>query len=304
MENSNPNKDLVTSQPQQGLVTMDNAAGYSDPRTPAEALKGAKSQEWMDAMDDEYRSLVENGTWELVELPSNRKAIGCKWLFKSKRDEKGDIVRHKARLVAQGFTQKYGVDFDEVFAPVAKQVTMRTLLTIASRRKMIVKHVDVKTAYLHGILDETIYMKQPEIYHSGGANVVCRLKKSLYGLKQSARVWNQRIDSVFKSMQFKPSKADPCLYVRMKNGRISYILIYVDDVIIATQTEEEFNEIFGVLQENFTMTNLGDIKHFLGLEIRKEPGGRYTLCQRQYIRKLADRFNLDHAKPSKIPLDP
>lgn len=249
-------------QSQQGLVTRDKPSGGDDPRTPSETLQGQKSQHWKEAMDDEFRSLVDNDTWELVELPPNRKAIGCKWLFKSKRDENGNVVRHKARLVAQGFTQKFGVDFDEVFAPVAKQVSLRTLLTIASRRGMIVKHVDAKAAYLHGILDETIYMKQPDMYHTGGANVVCRLKRSIYGLKQSARVWNQRIDGVFKSMQFIPSKADPFLYVRNKGNRVSFILIYVDDVIIATQTKEEFERIFEVLQKNFTMTNLGDVKHF------------------------------------------
>lgn len=290
-------------QSQQGLVTRDRPSGGDDPRTPSEALQGPKSQHWKEAMGDEFRSLVDNDTWELVELPLNRKAIGCKRLFKSKRDENGNVVRHKARLVAQGFTQKFGVDFDEVFAPVAKQVSLRTLLTIASRRGMIVKHVDVKTAYLHGILDETIYMKQPDMYHTGGANVVCRLKRSIYGLKQSARVWNQRIDGVFKSMQFVPSKADPCLYVRKKGNRVSFILIYVDDVIIATQTEEEFERIFEVLQKNFTMTNLGDVKHFLGIDIKRKSGS-YTLCQQQYIRKLAERFGLQDAKPSKIPLDP
>ncbi|KXJ74150.1 hypothetical protein RP20_CCG014268 [Aedes albopictus] len=139
-------------------------------------------------MDDEYQAQIENNTWELVELPAGRKAIGSKWIFKSKEDEKGNIVRHKARLVAQGFNQKFGVDFDEVFAPVAKQVTLRTLLTVASRRGMLVKHMDVKTAYLHGKLDETIYMRQPEGYAMGGPNTVCMLKRSIYGLKQSARV--------------------------------------------------------------------------------------------------------------------
>lgn len=151
-------------------------------------------------MDEEHEALLRNCTWDLVDLPAGKKAIGCKWLFKTKVDEKGNVVRYKARIVAQGFTQKYGVDYDEVFAPVAKQVTFRSLLTIASQRKMFVKHVDVKTAYLNGKLEETIYMRQPEGYVTGSERKVCRLRRSLYGLKQSARVWNWTIDSVFKKL--------------------------------------------------------------------------------------------------------
>lgn len=166
-----------------------------------------------------------------MELPADRKAIGCKWLYKTKEDEKGNIVRNKARLDAQGFTQKYGLDLDEVFAPVAKQVTLRTLLTVASSCQMFVKQMYVKTAYLHGKLEDTIYMRQPEGYSMGGPNTVCLLKRSIYGLKQSARTWNQSIDAVFRKLGYKPSSADPCLYVCNKDNTYTYILIYVDDML-------------------------------------------------------------------------
>lgn len=291
-----------TSRLQQGLVAKYHRH-CSDPRTVAEARRGPDAALWENAMDEEYRALMDNGTWDLVELPANRKAIGCKWLFKTKEDEKGNLVRHKARLVAQGFNQKFGEDFDEVFAPVAKQVTFRTLLTVASLHRMIVKHVDVKTAYLNAELKDTIFMRQPDGYAKGGESTVCRLRKSLYGLKQSARVWNQRINDVFKSMGFTPSMADPCLYVSKKGNIFNYIIIYVDDVLIATHTEEEFQQIFGVLEKMFKMTNLGEVKHFLGIEV-KQHKGNYTLCQQKYIEKLAKRFGLEDAKPSKIPLDP
>lgn len=254
-------------------------------------------------MDDEYRAQIENNTWELVELPPGRKAIGCKWIFKTKEDERGNIVRHKARLVAQGFNQKYGVDFDEVFAPVAKQVTLRTLLTVASRRQMFVKHMDVKTAYLHGKLDETIYMRQPEGYSMGGPNTVCLLKRSIYGLKQSARVWNQSIDAVLRQMGFNPSSADPCLYVRRKGNSYTYVLLYVDDMLVVCRTEEEFKAIHQALRQHFNVTALGDVKHFLGIEIERDGNG-FQLNQERYILKLAERFGLENAKPSKIPLDP
>lgn len=167
----------------QGLKVSVKSKESTDPRTPTEALRSQYSSKWKTAMDEEYRALMENGTWDIVELPSGKKAIGCKWLFKTKTDEKGNYVRHKARIVAQGFTQKFGTDYDKVFTPVAKQVTFPALLKVASQRNLIVKHVDVKTAYLNGELDEEIYMRHPEGYVVEDAGRVCRLRRSLYGLK-------------------------------------------------------------------------------------------------------------------------
>lgn len=289
---------------QQGLAVSKRHTTIktSDPETPAEALHSAEAFQWKAAMDEEYRALLENETWELVQLPPGKRAIGSKWLFKTKQDEKGNVVRHKARIVAQGFTQKYGTDYDEIFAPVAKQTTFRVLLSVASRRRSIVKHVDVKTAYLNGILEDTVYMRQPEGYTTGNERTVCRLRRSLYGLKQSARVWNRKVDSVFKDLNFQPTKSDPCLYVQRKNGVFSYILIYVDDMIIVTQTEKEFGDIFKSLQIHFNVTNLGHVCYFLGMEIERNASG-FKINQTTYIRKLAQRFGLDKAKPSKVPLD-
>lgn len=288
---------------QQGLAARRQPPARGDPRTSSEALNGPKAKLWKQAMDEEYLSQMEHDTWELVELPPDRKAIGCKWLYKTKEDEKGNIVRHKARLVAQGFNQKPGVDFDEVFAPVAKQVTLRTLLTVASQRQMVVKHMDVKTAYLHGKLDETIYMRQPEGYAMGGPNTVCLLKRSIYGLKQSARVWNRHVDAVFRKLGFKPSSADPCLYVRKRGNTYTYVLIYVDDMLVVCKTEEEFNGIHQALRQHFDVTSLGDVRHFLGIEIERDGNG-FVLNQGRYILKLAERFGLENAKPTKVPLDP
>ena len=304
-DNPSPdNEEAGPSNVKHGLkASKGSTKKSSDPRTLTEAMRSNEADLWRTAMGEELQALMDNNTWELVQLPADKKAIGCKWLFKTKRDEHGRVVRHKARIVAQGFTQKFGTDYDEVFAPVAKQVTFRVLLTIASRRNSVVKHVDVKTAYLNGELEETIYMRQPEGYTTGDERTVCRLRRSLYGLKQSARVWNRKVDSTFKSIGFQQSKSDPCLYMRRQNGTFAYILIYVDDMVIVTQTEEEFNSIFESLQRNFTVTNLGDIRHFLGMEVERSDAG-FKLNQATYIRKLVQRFNLQQAKPSKVPLDP
>lgn len=164
-----------------------------EPRSFREAVSSPQCNEWKSAMNEEIMSHHENGTWELTKLPLHRKAIGSKWIYKCKVDENGELVRFKARLVAQGFCQKYGSDYDLVFAPVVRQVTFRAMLTLASTRKMMTKHVDIKTAYLYGQLQEEIYMRQPPGYESGNNDEVCRLRRSLYGLKQAARVWNQRM---------------------------------------------------------------------------------------------------------------
>lgn len=205
--------------------------------------------------------------------------------------------------MAQGFCQKYGTDYDLVFAPVVKQITFRTMLVIASKRKMLTKHVDIKTAYLHGKLQEEIFMRQPPGYESGNPNEVCRLRRSIYGLKQAARVWNMKIDEVLKRMGFYQSKADPCLYIRQKSGKSIFVLIYVDDVIVICYTEEEFAEIVQVLKQNFTISVMGNLRFFLGIRIRYDDG-RYCIDQQAYLERVLDRFGMQDAKPSKYPMDP
>lgn len=249
------------------------------------------------------QSHYENGTWELAELPPNHRAIGCKWIYKCKSDEHGKLVRFKARLVAQGFTQKYGTDYDLVFASVVKQVTFRLMLTIASWRKMLTKHVDIKTAYLYGQLQEEIYMKQPPGFECGNQNSVCRLRRSLYGLKQAARVWNKRIDEVLKRMKFAPSTADPCLYVRCEGKQYVFLLIYVDDVIVICNVEEEFKAVVDGLQQQFKLSVMGDLSFFLGISVRLKDG-RFRINQRAYLSRVLEQFGITNAKPSKVPMDP
>lgn len=248
-------------------------------------------------MEEEMATHRENGTWKLTQLPTNRRAIGCKWVFKRKKDETGEVARFKARLVAQGFSQQYGSDYDQVFAPDVKQVTLRAVLTLASKRQMIVRHIDIRTAYLYGELQEELYMRQPPGYSNEDPSVVCRLVKSLYGLKQAARVWNNRIDSALKSMDFARSSADQCLYTRAT----ICVLIYVDDIVVACHTSEEYESIVKLLRQSFKVVELGDIKFFLGIHVRKEDG-HYVLSQKSYISKTLARFGMDQCKTSKIPM--
>ena len=166
------------------------------------------------AADAEYKSLMENKTWELVKLPEGRRAIGCKWVFRVKYDSNGQVERFKGRLVAQGYSQKYGIDYDETFFPVARFSSICTLLAFAVEMGMQIHQMDVVTAFLNGDLKEEIYMQQPSGYIQPDKNgLVCKLKKSLYGLKQSPRCWNEKLCEHLKSLGFKESVADPCIFV-------------------------------------------------------------------------------------------
>lgn len=276
-----------------------------DPINLKEALQSDEKLHWDNAMKEEYESLLKNETWTLEQLPTGKKAIGCKWVYKRKTNENGETTRYKARLVAQGFTQKFGVDYDEVFAPVVKQTTIRTLLTVAGIKKLNLVQFDVKTAFLNGDIIEEIYMKQPEGFvNTYQRNLVCRLRKSLYGLKQSARAWNFKINSVLVNNGFKRSVADQCLYTINISNKIIYLLIYVDDILIACEDEEHIKYCENILKNEFEITSLGKVKNFLGLQIERKLNGAFMVHQTKYIEKIIKLFLTEDAKPSKFPLDP
>lgn len=192
------------------------------------ALASSNKDEWIAAMNEEISSMKKNQTRNL--LPKDRKAIGCKWVFKIKTDEGGNVARFKARLVAQGYSQKFGTDYDQVFAPVARQTTFRILLIMASIMGYLVHHFDAKTAFLNGKLKETIFMKQPPSYENDNVHLVCCLNKSMYGLKQAAKMWNNEIHGALIEFGLTQSKVDVCLYSKQVNGEWCFVLIYVDDI--------------------------------------------------------------------------
>jgi hypothetical protein len=179
-----------------------------EPQTVEDALKGKDGKKWEIAMQEKYDSLLVNNNWSLVPLPKGRKPISCKWVFKIKHGVDGEVERYKARLVARGFTQTFGVDYNEAFAPVAKFVSIRCILALAAIEDMEIHQMDVKTAFLNGDLEEEIYMEQPEGFTHEGDHLVCKLHKSLYGLKQSPRAWNQKLDTFLKNIKFTKSDAD------------------------------------------------------------------------------------------------
>ena len=188
-------------------------ADIRDPLSRKEALDSGSSSEWVNAMEKEMESLLVNEVWDLVELPKDRKAVGSKWVFKTKRGANGAVERHKARLVAQGYLQQYGQDYDETFSPVVRFESLRTVIAFAVQHGLELHQMDVTTAFLNGELKEEVYMRQPEpegFAAKGKEDLVCKLKKSIYGLKQSPRCWNSALDNYLKELGFSQVSGDPC----------------------------------------------------------------------------------------------
>jgi transposase InsO family protein len=274
----------------------------SEPKTFREAITSSHAEEWKYAMQEELTSIEDNNTWELCDLPQGRKAVGCKWVYKEKVDDGGKIVRRKARLVAKGFSQKYGVDYDEVFAPVARSATFRLMLSVAGARKLAVKQYDIKTAFLNGNLNEEIFMKPPPGRERADKKVY-RLKKSLYGLKQAARVWNQTLHESLTRNGFTQNETDNCLYMHESGGEVVYLLVHVDDILAATSKEEILNRLMSDVGKDFELKCLGDAKHYLGIDLERDKDGHFKISQPSYIAQIVESAGLKDAKPSKYPVD-
>lgn len=240
-------------------------------------------------MKDEMMALSKNDTWDLVELPKGRKIVGCKWVFKLKQGVNDTEDRYKARLVAKGFSQKAGIDFHEIFSPMVKIVSIRIVLALVAFLDLELQQLDVKTAFLHGDLDEEIYMEQLEGFvHHRNEKFVCRLKKSLSGLKESPRQWYKKFDSFMFSQKYVRSEYDHCVYVKQLNNGIFVILVlYVDDMLLASKSIEEINRLKAQMARTFDMNDLGAARQILGMDIFSETGAMvsYGYHNKSILRK-------------------
>jgi hypothetical protein len=246
-----------------GNVQVQEGTVIVEPTTYFEAINSPQAEKWIDSMREEMVSLDKLGTWSYVKVGGSltKKALPVKWVYKVKMKDDGEIERFKARLVTKGFKQVYGVDYTEVYAPVSKYSTLRYLLSVAVDRDLIVHQMDVSTAFLHGKLDEEVYIQQPEGFVVGGPDVVCKLHKALYGLKQAPRAWYETISKVLKEAGFVPANADPSLFIHKKEGEDPvYLLLYVDDILIVSSTMVRVEFAKSLLQPCFEVKDLGEAK--------------------------------------------
>ncbi|RVW42809.1 Retrovirus-related Pol polyprotein from transposon TNT 1-94 [Vitis vinifera] len=275
-----------------------------DPINFQQAMKSSNSQKWIEAMNEEYKSMQDNKVWELVPLPVGTKPIGCKWIFKTKRDSNGNVERYKARLVAKGFTQKEGIDFKETFSPVSTKDSFRIIMALVAHYDLELHQMDVKTAFLNGDIDETIYMVQPENFVSEDSkNMVCKLTKSIYGLKQASRQWYFKFHQIIVSYGFEANLMDECVYHKFSGSKYIFLVLYVDDILLATNDISILHDTKRFLSKHFEMKDLGDASFVLGIQIHRDRSrGILGLSQRTYIDKVLQRYGMQNSKPGDTPV--
>ena len=272
------------------------------PEEPRNVDEAFSDQKWISAMDVEHQALLKNKTWHLVPPPKGKNIIGCKWVYKVKCKADGSIDRYKAWLVAKGYKQRYGIDYEDTFSPVVKAATIRLVLSIAMTKGWSLRQLDVHNAFLHGILDEEVYMHQPPGYEDKShPHYVCKLDKALYGLKQAPRAWYARLCAKLQSLGFIPSKADTSLFFYNKGSCCVFVLVYVDDIIVASSSPKATNALLSDLQSDFALKDLGDLHYFLGIEVKKVKEG-LVLTQQRYAADILAKSRMDKCKVIDTPM--
>jgi hypothetical protein len=261
-----------------------------------------QKKEWVDAMIEEYQSIIKNDVWEIVPRPKSKDVVSSKWLFKIKHAADGSIEKYKARFVARGFSQKESIDYEETFAPVAKYTSIRTIIALVAKMKWKMHQMDVKIAFLNGVIEEEVYIEQPQGFEvEDRKSHVCRLKKALYGLNQAPRAWYDRIDSFLMSLGFTKSKVDSNLYFKIMDNEPVILLLYVDDLFLIGE-EKLIAECKQRLAAEFEMKDLGLMHYFLGLEVWQSPE-RIFFNQGKYTVEILKKFDMLECKSMNTPME-
>lgn len=255
-------------------------------KEPKSYKEAAEDPLWVQAMQTELTALDKNHTWDLVPLPVNKKTIGSKWVFKVKLKSDGTLERCKARLVAKRYNQRLGIDYEETFSTIIKMSTVRILLAIAASKDWQLHQLDVNNPFLHGYLKEEVYMRVPEGIPNPH-NLVCLLRRSIYGLKQASREWHAKLVEELLDQNFIQSKNDSCLFTKKTGDRLCIAAVYVDDVILTRSDEHGIKVLKDHLDNKFGIKDLGELHYFLGIEVTKIPQG-LILCQQKFAKELLE----------------
>ncbi|KAK1627541.1 hypothetical protein QYE76_001856 [Lolium multiflorum] len=285
------------------LANFSHHHAYISLVEPKKVFEALEDSDWLEAMHEELNNFKRNEVWTLVKKPKECcNVIGTKWIFKNKHDEFGNVVRNKARLVAQGFSQVEGIDFGETYAPVARLESIRILLAYASHHNFKLQQMDVKSAFLNGPLHEEVYVKQPPGFEDlNFPNHVYKLDKALYGLKQAPRAWYEHLKELLVDRGFDVGLIDPTLFTKRVNGELFVCQLYVDDIIFGS-TNKAFNDEFSKLMtDRFEMSMMGEMKFFLGFEIKQLREGTF-INQAKYLQDMLKRFKMTEMKGVATPM--
>ncbi|GJZ03019.1 retrovirus-related pol polyprotein from transposon TNT 1-94 [Tanacetum coccineum] len=270
-----------------------------EPKNVNEALG---DESWIVAMQEELNQFVANDVWELVPQPRNMTIIGTKWVFRNKLDENGIVSRNKARLVAQGYNQQEGIDYDETYAPVARLESIRILLAYACALDFKLFQMDVKSAFLNGFINEEVYVAQPlGFIDFEKLDHVYKLKKALYGLKQAPKAWYDRLKAFLIKHEYKMGMVDNTLFTKKKSSNLIIVQIYVDDIIFGLTCQDMCDEFSKIMHDEFEMSMMGELNFFLGLQIKQMEDGIF-FNQSKYIKEMLKKFGLEDSKPMKTPM--
>ncbi|GJX06329.1 putative ribonuclease H-like domain-containing protein [Tanacetum coccineum] len=271
-----------------------------EPKKISEALQ---DDSWVQAMQEELLQFKLQQVWVLVDLPHGMKVIGTKWVYRNKRDERGVVVRNKARLVAQGYTQEEGIDYDEVFAPVARMEAIRLFLAFASFMGFIVYQMDVKSAFLYGTIDEEVYVSQPPGFvDPDHPKKVYKVVKALYGLHQAPRAWYATLSTFLEKHGYKRGTIDKTLFIKRDKKDIMLVQVYVDDIIFGSTKKSWCDEFEALMKSRFQMSSMGELTFFLGLQVKQNKEGIF-ISQDKYVAEILKKFDLVSVKTAITPME-
>ncbi len=266
--------------------------------------KALQDADWISAMQEELEQFERNKVWTLVPKPANKSIIGTRWVFRNKMDENGIIIRNKARLVAQGYRQEEGIDYDETFAPVARLEAIRLFLAFAAHRNFKVYQMDVKSAFLNGELHEEVYVMQPPGFSDPKyPSHVYKLDKALYGLKQAPRAWYDTLSTFLYSCNYIRGKIDKTLFIKKVKNDIILVQIYVDDIIFGATNENMCKEFSSLMSQRYEMSMMGELTFFLGLQV-KQNNNDIFISQSKYVKDLLNKFDFNQCSMMKTPMAP